>query len=115
MDERTTRLAIGGGLLAVGVFLSVSFYNVLELLLYATAAIMGVVGLVAVPVLWIKKWHPSDIAVAGGVGVGGVALAVHDLFPGGIVLHVAAALAALVAGGVVTYRGFRMPRGGAAA
>ena len=101
---------MGAGLIAVGPFLTVSFYNVLELLLYGAAALMGFAGLVAGPILWVKMQHPVDVAIAGGIGLGGVAIAVHDLLPGGIVLHVAAAVAALAGGGVVLYRAMRAPR-----
>lgn len=110
MNERSARYLAGGILLGLGVFLSVSFYNVLELLLYAAAALMGIAGLVAVPVMLAKRWHKADVALAGGVGVGGIALAVHDLFPGGIILHVAAALGAFIGGGILVYQGIRMTR-----
>lgn len=104
MDERTTRVVIGSALLGVGVFLSVSFYNALELLLYAAAGLMGLAGLIALPYLVLKRKPVADVGIAAGVGVGGIALAVHDLVPGGFLLHVLAALAAFAGGGTVLYR-----------
>lgn len=108
--ERTARLAAGAVLLGVGIFLAVSFYNVLELLLYGAAGLMGLAGLVAVPVLLLKRSRKTDVALAAGVAAGGIALAVHDLFPGGIVLHLLAAAAALGSGAWLVVQGLRMKR-----
>lgn len=110
MNERTARIAMGSGLLVVGIYLSISVYNALEILLYVAAALLGLAGLVMVPVLLLRRKPRADVLTAAGVGVGGIAMAVHDLVPGGIVLHILAAAVAIIGGVIVLVRGIRMPR-----
>lgn len=90
-DERRASWIASGVFLASGIALLAMFNNPLEIILYAVAALLFLVGLVMIVVFAIQRKGKRMIGTAAAGVVLGGGMAVHDFTPVGLAIHLAVA------------------------
>lgn len=95
--SRRTQLTQSIIMIVAGVFMLVAWGPV-EIILYSAGALLALSGLVAIVVLLIKRRPWPNLLGALLSVLFGAAIAVHDFFPVGPIIHITAAIGALTVG-----------------